>query len=200
MPVFGITGGIGTGKTALTQALQRVLPAEIFDADACARDLVSNDAAVRRAIRQRFGGAIFTPAGHLQRDHLRDIVFADIEQRRALEAILHSPIRQRWLKLAQNAVEQTRWLYVDIPLLFETDARRYFDSVIVVACSAATQRKRLAKIRKLPHAIAEKIIAAQIPLSEKITQADHVIWNDGDHAALEQQALLLSNYLKLRYG
>ena len=72
--------------------------------------------------------------------------------------------------------------------------------MIVIACSPETQRKRLVELRKLPVAIAEKIIAAQMPLSEKIARADHVIWSDGELAAFEAQTTLFSNYLKLRYG
>lgn len=200
MPVFGITGSIGTGKTAFTQAIQRALPAEVFDADVCARFLVSNDKFVRDAIRGQFGDEVFSSAGELLRTKLRTVVFHDESQRRALEAILHPTIRRMWLERAEKIRGESGWLFVDIPLLFETAADKLFDAVIVVACSGATQRQRLVEIRKLPIAIAEKIIAAQMPLSEKITRADYLIWNEGNLSSLEQQSTLLSNFLKLRHA
>jgi dephospho-CoA kinase len=198
--VFGITGSIATGKTAFTQAIQRALPAEVFDADACARVLVSCDESVRDAIRQQFGGSVFSSEGELLRQKLRNIVFQDETQRRALETILHPAIRRTWLERVQKIRQESGWLFVDIPLLFETAAEKLFDAVIVVACSGAIQRQRLVEIRNLPIAIAEKIIAAQMPLSEKITRADYLIWNDGDLSFLEQQTTFLSHHLKLRHA
>lgn len=201
MPILGITGGIATGKSSFTQSLLRThLSAEVFDADACARLLVERDENVRRKIREHFGDAVFDSTGELQRNKLREMVFHDENARLALEAILHPVIRETWQARAEAARKETRWFFADIPLLFETGAEKLLDFIVVVACSANVQRKRLSNNRNLPAALAEKIVAAQMPLDEKIARADCVIWNDGTPEALDAQTTLFNSYLKLRYG
>ena len=79
-------------------------------------------------------------------------------------------------------------------------ARGYFDRVVVVACSANTQRLRLRVDRGLSDDLAARIIAAQLDLREKISRATHLIWNDSTPASLERQATLLANWLRHRYG
>lgn len=201
MPVLGITGGIGMGKSSFAALLLRSRPeAELFDADACARELAASDAAVRRRIRAEFGDACFSPSGELDRARLRELVFGRDDRRRALEAILHPVIRERWSARAEQLRAQNRWLFVDIPLLFETSAESLLDAVTVVACSRATQLRRLTEARHLPLATAEKIVAAQMPISMKIERAGHVIWNDGSAAALEAQTTLFNEYLTACHG
>ncbi len=198
MPVLGITGGIATGKTLFTGCLASLFPGlRIFDTDRCARDLTTSDPAILGAIRDHFGSGVFDAGGVLQRSTLRAIVFADPVKRKALEAILHPAIRRSWLGLARTIREQpgNPWLAVDIPLLFETSAETYFDKVIVVACSAATQRRRLIESRRLAPGLADSMIASQLPLATKICRGDIAVWNDGCPEALEAQARLLFLHL-----
>ena len=198
MPVLGITGGVATGKTSFTQSLASRFPAlQIFDSDRCARELTTSDPAIIASIRDHFGPAVFDATGLLQRPAIRAIVFADPLERKALEAILHPAIRRAWLALASSVREQPgdAWLAVDIPLLFETSAETHFDKVVVVACSARTQRRRLIEDRHLAPGLADRMIDSQLPLSEKIARADFAIWNDGDLQALEAQTRLLSLHL-----
>ncbi len=198
MPVLGITGGIATGKTLFTGCLASLFPdLRIFDTDRCARELTTSDPAILGSIRDHFGSGVFDASGVLQRPALRAIVFSDPVKRKALEAILHPAIRRSWLGLARTVREQpgNPWLAVDIPLLFETSAETHFDKVIVVACSALTQRRRLMDNRHLAPGLAESMIASQLPLAGKIDRADFTVWNDGLPAALEVQARLLSLHL-----
>lgn len=196
MPVFGITGGVAAGKSSLASYLARLNPgAVVFDSDACARRLTETDPEVGEAIRTQFGSEVFDPAGVLLRPALREIVFGDAEKRAMLEAILHPVIRREWLKLAAAAREDKGCLLVDIPLLFETSAELLFDKVVVVACSSATQRKRLMENRRLSSTLADRIIAAQLPLPEKMRRADFVIWNEGGAEPLRAQAAHLSGSL-----
>lgn len=199
MPVLGITGGVATGKTSFTQALHRLLPGEVFDADACARELLTSDAKVRQAVRDEFGAEVFTSGGEIDRAKLRQKVFNDPASRRALEAILHPAIRSRWRSLA-GSTEKKDWLMVDIPLLFETGAEAYFDSIVVVACSLETQLHRLTHLRSLTTPMAEKFIAAQMPLRTKIERAQHLIWNDASPRPMDSQAAMLASILNKRYG
>jgi dephospho-CoA kinase len=196
VPVFGITGGIATGKSSLAAALARLRPeVSLFDSDACARRLTEANPAIREAIRGEFGPEVFDAAGAVRRPVLRDMIFADPGKRAALEAILHPVIRQEWLQLAAGARQAEGTLLVDIPLLFETGAELFFDKVAVVACSPATQRQRLMENRHLSSTLAERIVASQLPLEEKMRRADFVIWNDGGPEPLQAQARLLSGSL-----
>jgi dephospho-CoA kinase len=198
VPVLGITGGIATGKTFFTACLAALNPAlHLFDSDRFARELTTSDPAILAAIRDQFGPEVFDSNGVLQRPLLRAIVFAHPVKRRALEAILHPAIRRSWLALAQTLREQpgNPWMAVDIPLLFETSAETHFDKVIVVACSAPTQRMRLIHIRHIAPGLADSMIASQLPLASKIDRAHFSVWNDGLPQAVETQARLLSLHL-----
>jgi dephospho-CoA kinase len=198
VPVLGITGGIATGKTLFTECLRSLVPSlQVFDSDRCARHLTTFNPDILSAIRDHFGSGVFDANGVLQRPALRAIVFADPMKRKALEAILHPAIRRTWLELARTIRGQpgNPWLAVDIPLLFETSAQSHFDRIIVVACSALTQRRRLMEIRHLTPGLAESMIASQLPVAEKIERADFAISNDGLPEALEVQARLLSVHL-----
>ncbi len=169
----------------------------VFDADRCARELTESDPVIIEAIRAHFGPGIFDANGVLQRAALRAIVFAEPARRKELEAILHPAIRRAWLELARTtrARPGDPWLAVDIPLLFETSAEPHFDKIVVVACSSQTQRRRLMDTRRYTPALAEGMIAAQLPLAAKIDRADFAVWNDGAPGALADQARLLALHL-----
>ena len=200
MPALGITGGIATGKSTLTRALLRELPAEVFDADQCAHELLAGDADVQAAVRAEFGSSVFDADGRPDRAALRTLVFHDDSTRARLEAILHPVIRERWSALAATAKSGKKWLCFDIPLLYETAIETQFDRVIVVACSSDTQRQRLRVARGLSDELAARILAAQLDLREKISRCHHLIWNDSTPARLERQATLLAHWLRQRYG
>ena len=197
MATLAITGGIGSGKSTFTQVFASALGTEAFDTDACARGLLAEDPAVGAEVRAAFGAGVFDAEGRPARGTLREIVFAeDPAPRRALEAILHPRVRAAWrgwlderLQKAPNAA----WL-VEIPLLYETGAETFFDGVIVVGCSLATQLSRLTGQRRLPETTARRIIASQWELSEKIRRCDHLVWNDGSENCLRAQAERCARY------
>ena len=200
MPALGITGGIATGKSTLTQMLLRQLPAKAFDADECAHDLLEHDLDVQAAVRAQLGPSVFGSDGKPDRAVLRDVVFGDEYARALLEKILHPIIREHWSALAATARSGKKWLCFDIPLLYETGVEAQFDRVIVVACSSETQRQRLSAARGLSDDLADRIVAAQLDLREKISRCHHLIWNDSTPASLEGQATLLADWLRHRYG
>jgi dephospho-CoA kinase len=193
VPVIGITGGIATGKTAFARALRELLPhAAFFDADIAARELTDRDPEVRAAIEQQFGATIYSEGGDLNRAELRAIVFADPEKKLALEQILHPRIRRQWAIEAESRRTSTEPFFADIPLLYETGGETLCQRVVVVACSASVQLERLMARSSLDRSAAEQMIAAQMPLTEKITRADHVVWNNGTRAVLTQQVKILA--------
>jgi dephospho-CoA kinase len=194
--LLGVTGGIATGKSSFTGAFSEHFETEIFDADRCARALLNDDGGVRREVEDAFGPEIYRPDRTPDRGRLRELVFSDPGKRTALEGILHPRIRAGWLALAKKCSTGNRSLLVDIPLLFETGAETHFDVIVVVACSPATQRRRLQEQRALSTHVAEKIIAAQLDLGTKIRKADHLIWNDSTFPCLNGQAELLARCLR----
>jgi dephospho-CoA kinase len=195
MPAIGITGGISTGKSTFCKCLREIVPgATFFNADHAARNLAERDPEVRELIAGEFGAGIFSAGGDLNREQMRSIVFADAEKKRALEQILHPRIRRQWSLEAEGHRNSTDLFFADIPLLYETGGETLCDSVVVVACSPSVQLERLVARTKLDRAAAEQMISAQMPLSEKIRRADHVVWNNGGRDVLEAQAGLLAKY------
>ena len=194
MPAIGITGGISTGKTTFCECLREILPkATFFDADRAAHDLAGNDPEVKEMIRQEFGPEIFSANGDLNRAQMRSIVFADAEKRRALEQILHPRIRRQWSLEAESHRNSTELFFADIPLLYETSGQTLCDCVVVVACSPRVQLERLMARMGIGESEAQQMIHAQMPLTEKISRADHVVWNNGGRAELKEQATVLLN-------
>jgi dephospho-CoA kinase len=204
MPAIGITGGISTGKSSFMTCLREILEertpqrgvptkATFFDADVAARELAGHDPEVRGLIEKEFGAAVYA-SGDLNRAAVRTIVFADAEKKRALEQILHPRIRRQWSLEAEGHRNSTELFFADIPLLYETGGETLCDRVVVVACSPGIQLERLMARTGLPKAEAQQMIDAQMPLTEKITRADHVVWNNGGHDLLKEQARLLVEF------
>lgn len=191
MPAIGITGGISTGKSTFVKYLREVLPnATFFDADAAAHKLLERPE-VKEKVQHEFGARVFSAAGDLNRAKLRAIVFGDATRKSALERILHPRIRRQWRKEAQSYRNSPKFFFADIPLLYETGGETFCDRVVVVACSEKVQVDRLRKRMSLKISEAKEMIESQMPLEEKIKRANHVIWNNGNRAALIQQTRFL---------
>jgi dephospho-CoA kinase len=191
--VLGLTGGVGMGKSTASQLLiERGLP--LVDTDDLARDVVERGRPALVEVTARFGSQILGPDGCLRRDELARIVFADAAARKDLEAILHPRILELWRK--QVAVWRGQSLplaVVVIPLLFETGAEKELDATICVACSAATQRRRLLERGWSPEHI-EQRISAQWPVENKIALADYVVWTE---AGLDVHAQQLDRIISI---
>jgi dephospho-CoA kinase len=195
MPAIGITGGISTGKSSFVECLRELAPgAGFFDADAAARELAESDPEVRGLIEKEFGVEVYSASEGLNRKRVRAIVFADADKKRALEQILHPRIRGQWSLEAERHRNSTELFFADIPLLYETGGETLCDRVVVVACSPRIQLERLRTRMRLGEAEAQAMIDAQMPLTEKIARADHVIWNNGGRPVLKEQARLLVDF------
>jgi dephospho-CoA kinase len=194
--VIGITGGISTGKSTFSRLLHERTGARLFDADRAARQLTDENKEVRRLLRAEFGEKIFSVGGDLNRAALRAIVFADSEKKRALEQILHPRIRQQWSTAAEESRQSGELFLADIPLLYETQGELLCDRVVVVACAPEIQQQRLISRARLTSSAALAMIESQMPLSHKISRADHLIWNNGPRSVLEAQAGILARYLR----
>ena len=191
MPSIGITGGISTGKSTLCQCLREILPdATFFTADEAAHKLLDRPE-ITKEIRRQFGARVFSTDGHLNRAKLRAIVFRNATRKRALERILHPRIRRQWRTEAKHHRNSPRFFFADIPLLYETGGETLCDRVVVLACSERVQLARLRKRMSVTATEATQMIKSQMPLEEKVRLADHVVWNNGNRANLEEQARLL---------
>ncbi len=176
--VFGLTGGVGMGKSTVAQLLERRgIP--VVDTDVLARKVVEPGQPALKEIQEMFGAAVIGADGGLRRDELARRVFASDMSRKQLEAILHPRIRALWqAQVEQWRKDGVRFGVVVIPLLFETNAARHFDKVMCVACSPASQQQRLTA-RGWSAEQAQQRIASQWPSEKKLAQADYVIWTEG---------------------
>jgi dephospho-CoA kinase len=190
--LFGITGGVGMGKSTAGQLL-RQRGVEVADTDSLARQLTEPGQPALEEILQRFGPRVLAADGQLNRSELARIVFADVGARADLEAILHPRIRAAWEAEAQSWRVAGRGVgAILIPLLFETGAAPRFDAVICVVCSEASQRERLRQRGWTDGEIGQRV-AAQWPVEQKIARADFVVWTDTNletHAAQLERVVL----------
>jgi dephospho-CoA kinase len=192
MPVIGITGGISTGKSTFCDCLGEILPAaRFFNADQAAHELVELDPDARKELVAEFGREIFSRDGRLIRERLRAVVFKNAAKRRALEQILHPRIRRQWSAEVETHRRSLDFFFADIPLLYETGGETLCDRVVVVACSPGIQLARLLLRKGITRGAAKKMIKSQMPLEEKITRANHVVWNNGERSVLAEQTKLL---------
>ena len=190
--LLGLTGCIATGKSTVARILRDRSGISFFDADACVHDLLATNANITATVRREFA----LPDAPIERRALGKMIFRDPEARRRLEGILHPAVREKWQAMAAERRAGNRDFLADIPLLFETGANTAFDTIVVVAASPAIQLQRLAE-RGIEPEIIEGMLASQWPIGQKVSTADHVIWNDGSLAELERQCELLLDALSL---
>jgi len=175
-----LTGGIATGKSYCL-AHFAALGAPTIDADFLARQAVAPGTAGFAQVVARFGHAIVRPDGTLDRSALGALVFADADARRALEAIIHPVVYAaigRWFDGLAKAGRSAAAI-ADIPLLYETGTEGAFDKVVVAACPASLQRRRLMERSHMSAANADRRIASQFPIDDKARRADYVIDTSG---------------------
>jgi dephospho-CoA kinase len=186
MKLFGLTGGIGMGKSTSASLLAgRGIP--VIDTDVIAREIVGPGKPALVEIVSAFGRELLDEQGRLRRSALAEIVFSSPEKLKQLEAILHPRIRKIWMAQVEAwRREDRRAGVVVIPLLFETNASSHFDAILCTACSAATQRQRL-NARGWTGTQIEQRLAAQWPIEKKIAASTHVIWTEGDLGVHERQ-------------
>ena len=185
--MIGLTGGIASGKSTAARALVE-LGARVVDADQVARDVVAPGQPALAEIVRAFGREVLLPDGTLDRKRLGAIVFADGEQRRALNAITHPRIAvETQARLGRLRDEGAPVAVYEAALLVENGAHHGLDGLIVVACDEATQLARLVERDRLSEAEARARIAAQAPVADKIAAATWVVDTGGPLAQTKRQ-------------
>lgn len=172
--VIGLTGGIACGKTTASNffAEQGI---EIIDADIAAREVVAPGEPALTEIVTRFGDEMLQPDGSLDRKKMRELVFADADKRKQLEAILHPRIRQRLRKQLQQA--KGPYVIFSVPLMFESGLDQLTDRVLVIDVSPEVQRQRLIERDGSSVEQANAIVSAQMPREERNSRADDIVDN-----------------------
>jgi dephospho-CoA kinase len=184
--VFGLTGGIASGKSTVSRML-RELGARVLDADVLAREAVEPGTPGLTRIRERFPGVV-GPDGRLDRARLGAHIFADPDERAALNAIVHPEVRALFLqKLQALEAEGVTHAVYDVPLLIETGLHTAMEGVAVVWVPRHVQKARLMTRDGLEEAAAEARLAAQLSLDDKRAHATWIIDNSGPPEATRPQ-------------
>ena len=193
MLILGVTGGIGSGKTAVTDIFSK-LDIDIIDADLASRKAVFKGSSSLIKIQEKFGKDILLKDGNLNRAKLREIIFKDSKQKDWLEKLLHPQI----LQIIKDELEESKSLYKILvsPLLFETGQYQICDRTLLVDVSEDQQIQRTSKRDKVPSEQVKSIIKSQLSRLEKIELADDVVSNEGSLADLEEKIKALhTSYL-----
>ncbi|QDX82966.1 dephospho-CoA kinase [Denitratisoma sp. DHT3] len=196
--IVGLTGGIGSGKSAAADMFAQ-LGAAIVDADAVAHDLTGPGGAAMASIREAFGPALVTPAGALDRTAMRQLAFTDPSARARLEAILHPLIAAEGAaRMSAAMAHGAPYVIHAVPLLAESGgARQHMSRILVVDCPEDLQVSRVIARNGLAAEEVRRIMAVQASRAQRLAIADDVIVNDGDLERLRRQvAVLHAKYLE----
>ena len=194
--VVGLTGGIGSGKSAAADEFAR-LGASVVDTDAISHELTGPRGAAIAELNRQFGSAFIDASGAMNRKRMRDLVFSDPEEKQRLEALLHPMIRAESAR--RIAAAKGPYAVHVVPLLIESAGyRERVGRVLVVDCPEAIQITRVRQRSGLPEEEIRRIIASQVQREKRLAAADDVIDNSGPVSALQQQVRKLhETYLKL---
>ena len=191
---LGVTGGIGTGKSAVVADFKK-LGADVISADVIAREVMAPDSAVLTQLRKAFGPQVIAPDGAVNRGVLGQLIFADPAKRQQLNQIVQPLIRQRFEYELAQLDGKSDFVACEVPLLYEEHYEDLFDAVLVVEVPAGVQRERIMSRDGLTRVAAERRIASQMPLDDKVARADYAINTDGPEELRQIQVQQLMNHL-----
>lgn len=187
MRIIGLTGGIATGKTTVSDYLAERYGLPVLDADQLARSTVEPGSPLLPAIAQRFGADVIGADGSLDRPRLGEIVFQQPAERQWLEAQIHPIVRAHLLAGIAAHQGRSNSIVLAIPLLFEAQMTDLVTEIWVVSCEPAQQLHRLMARNHLTVDQAQARISSQWPLAQKMARADVVLHNQGTLPELFQQ-------------
>ena len=188
--IIGITGGIASGKSTVTNFLRKK-GFQVVDADSLVHQLQKPGGRLFEALVQHFGKEIILENGELNRPLLASLIFSNPEEREWSKQIQGEIIREELATLRDQLVQTEDIFFMDIPLLFEQDYSAWFDETWLVYVDRDTQVERLMKRDQLSKNEAESRLAAQWPLEQKKGLASHVLDNNGNLDQLLTQVRIL---------
>ncbi|TKG84456.1 dephospho-CoA kinase [Staphylococcus aureus] len=183
--VIGLTGGIASGKSTVSELLS-VFGFKVVDADKAPREAVKKGSKGLAQVREVFGDEAIDENGEMNRRYMGDLVFNHPEKRLELNAIIHPIVRDIMEEEKQEYLKQGYNVIMDIPLLFENELENTVDEVWVVYTSESIQMDRLMQRNNLSLEDAKARVYSQISIDKKSRMADHVIDNLGDKLELKQ--------------
>lgn len=183
--VIGLTGGIATGKSTVSELLT-AFGFKVVDADIAARKAVAKGTKGLEQVRAAFGDSDITEEGEMDRKYVGEIVFNHPEKRLELNDIVHPIVREIMEEEKQSYLNQGYDVIMDIPLLFENELQNTVDEVWLVYTSESIQIERLMERNQLSLEDAKARVYSQISIDKKSRMADHVIDNLGDKLELKQ--------------
>ncbi|MDU4446232.1 dephospho-CoA kinase [Streptococcus mitis] len=188
--IIGITGGIASGKSTVTNFLRKQ-GFQVVDADALVHQLQKPGGRLFEALVQHFGQKIILENGELNRPLLASLIFSNPEEREWSKQIQGEIIREELATLREQLAQIEAVFFMDIPLLFEQDYSAWFDETWLVYVERDVQVERLMKRDHLSKDEAEFRLAAQWPLEKKKDLASHVLNNNGNQNQLLTQVVSL---------
>ena len=184
--IIGLTGGIATGKSTVSDYLMGQYKLPVLDADVYAREAVAKGSGILAVIGDRYGPAILLPDGTLNRPNLGKIIFTNNAEKEWLEQQIHPFVRRKFAEVTA-AFSAAQTLIYAIPLLFEANLTHLVNEIWVVTCTPAQQKERLMTRSQLSAADAQARIDAQMDLSQKCELADYVLDNSTTQSSLFSQ-------------
>ncbi|MEO1386227.1 MAG: dephospho-CoA kinase [Cyanobacteria bacterium J06634_6] len=184
--IIGLTGGIASGKSTVSDYLASQHSLPVLDADVYSREAVEKGSEILAAIAHRYGAQILHPDGTLNRSRLGAIIFNNNTEKQWIEQQIHPFVRSRFTTTAAT-FSPSQTLVYSIPLLFEANLTHLVTEVWVVYCTPQQQQARLMARNQLSASEAQLRIAAQMPLKEKCDLADCLLDNTQDKENLFEQ-------------
>ena len=188
--IIGITGGIASGKSTVTNFLRKQ-GFQVVDADAVVHQLQKPDGRLFQALVQHFGQEIILENGELNRPILASLIFSNPEEQEWSKQIQGEIIREELAVLRDQLAQTEEIFFMDIPLLFEQDYVSWFDETWLVYVDRNIQVERLMKRNHLSQNEAKSRLAAQWPLEKKKDLASHILDNNGNQDQLLTQVVSL---------
>ena len=191
---IAVTGGMGSGKTQISQVLAKLLDGKLVSADLLCRDLLSVDHKGWKGLKGIASADVFLPDGEINRPVLRKKIFADKQFREAVDTLIHPLVRNEMLRLCKKANDDSVHLVAEIPLLFEKGWQVDFDCTLLVYASEADSIQRVMQRDLVSNEAAAESVSTQMKIEEKVKLADFVVDNSSLFAkAVEELKWLVKN-------
>ncbi len=193
MLCIGITGGIGSGKTVISDIL-RALGYSVFDCDKEAKKLYDDDEELKSEVIRLFGKELYqNPTGKLDRKALSELIFSSGESRKQINALVHPAVRRAFKAWAERQkLRGCQLCFLESAILFQSDLREMLDKTLLVEADDALRLKRASQRDGVDEALIRQRMACQMPQNEMKKQADYIINNNEGQAILPQ----LNEFLK----
>ena len=198
--VIGLTGGIGTGKSTVSQILQRK-GYKVIDLDVISHEVIKFPKVVEKIV-ENFGREILESDDfgkyNISREKLGKIIFGNKEKRLILNSIMHPEILRTMREEILEYKKESKIVFVEIQLLFEVQWEKEFDYILLISAKKSTQIRRILERDKRSENDALNIINSQLPLDEKKKRSDFVIENDGNIEELKEKIDKFLEYLETK--